>query len=79
MAKSPQKASEKAATEKIQELLKLMMAEPKIKESDYKDQFATAPVIPRRRKRDEVEVTTEKIGLSLCNPNHSRESYDNVC
>ncbi|CAH0592840.1 unnamed protein product [Chrysodeixis includens] len=65
VAKTPQKTSDKASTEKIQELLKLMMAEPKIKESDYKHQFATAPVIPRRRKRDEVEVTTEKIEESI--------------
>lgn len=53
------------------------MAEPKIKESEYKDQFATAPVIPRRRKRDEVEVTTEKIGPFLCNPCYYRDKDKN--
>lgn len=39
-----------------------MLAEPKIKESEYKDKFATAPVIQRRKKGDEIEVKTEKIG-----------------
>ncbi|KAH9628373.1 hypothetical protein HF086_015903 [Spodoptera exigua] len=59
-----QKSSENA-TEKIQELLKLMLAEPKIKESEYKDKFATAPVIQRRKKGDEIEVKTEKIEESI--------------
>ncbi|XP_060805397.1 small ribosomal subunit protein mS31 [Amyelois transitella] len=50
-------------TEKIQELLKSMMAQPKISESEYREKFATAPDIPRRRKQrpDEIEVKTEKI------------------
>lgn len=49
-------------TEKIQELLKLMMAEPKISEEEYRKKFATAPDIPRRKKSDDVEVKKEKIG-----------------
>lgn len=51
-------------TEKIQELLKKMMTEPKISEQEYTEKFATAPEIPRRRKQDldEIEVKTEKIG-----------------
>lgn len=62
----PQNKSSQSSTEKIQELLKLMMAEPKIKESDYKDMFTTAPDIPRRRKqKDEIEVKTEKIEESI--------------
>lgn len=64
-AKEPQKAAD-SSTEKIQELLKLMMAEPKIKESEYKEKFVTAPQIDRKRRTEKVEVTTEKIGLVLC-------------
>ncbi|KAJ8736082.1 hypothetical protein PYW08_006738 [Mythimna loreyi] len=60
----PQKSSDNA-TEKIQELLKLMMAEPKIKESEYKDKFASAPVIQRKKKSDEIEVKTEQIEESI--------------
>ncbi|XP_021185601.3 small ribosomal subunit protein mS31 [Helicoverpa armigera] len=59
----PQKSSDNA-TEKIQELLKLMLAEPKIKESEYK-QFATAPTIERRKKGDGTQVTKEKIEESI--------------
>lgn len=62
-AAEPKKSSDNA-TEKIQELLKLMMAEPTIKESEYKDKFATAPVIQRKKKADEIEVKTEKIGMT---------------
>ncbi|KAJ8735815.1 hypothetical protein PYW07_007435 [Mythimna separata] len=60
----PQKSSDNA-TERIQELLKLMMAEPKIKESEYKDKFASAPVIQRKKRSDEIEVKTEKIEESI--------------
>lgn len=43
-----------------------MATEPKIKESDYKDKFATAPDIPRRHKqKDEIEIKTQKIGMSV--------------
>lgn len=63
-AEEPQKSSDNA-TEKIQELLKLMMAEPKIKESEYKDNFARAPVIQRKKKGDEIEVKTEQIGTAF--------------
>lgn len=42
-----------------------MMIESKIKESEYRERFASAPDIPRRRKQraDEIEVKTEKIGM----------------
>lgn len=51
-----------SATEKIQELLKSMMSGPKFDESEYREKFATAPEITRRRKqKDEIEVKTEKI------------------
>lgn len=63
-AAEPQKSSDNA-TEKIQELLKLMMAEPKIKESEYKDKFATAPVVQRKKKGDEIEIKTEQIEESI--------------
>ncbi|XP_063826827.1 small ribosomal subunit protein mS31 [Ostrinia nubilalis] len=54
-------------TEKIQELLKKMLAEPKISEKEYREKFATAPEIPRWRKpkADEIEVTSEKIEESI--------------
>lgn len=51
------------ATEKIQELLKSMMAEPKISEAEYRERFATAPDIPKRQKQeDEISVKMEKMG-----------------
>lgn len=57
------------ATEKIQELLKSMMAEPKISETEYRQKFATAPEVPRRRKqKDEISVKMEKIGNSSIPP-----------
>lgn len=41
-----------------------MMIESKIKDSEYRERFASAPDLPRRRKReDEIEVKTEKIGM----------------
>ncbi|XP_053612436.1 small ribosomal subunit protein mS31 [Plodia interpunctella] len=51
------------STEKIQELLKLMMAQPKVSDNEYSEKFVTAPSIPRRRKQksDEIEVKTQKI------------------
>lgn len=43
-----------------------MLSEPKIKESEYKEKFTTAPNIPKRRKqKDEIEVKTEKIGKHI--------------
>ncbi|XP_075976390.1 mitochondrial ribosomal protein S31 [Anticarsia gemmatalis] len=65
-APEPQKKASESSTEKIQELLKLMMSEPKIKESEYKDKFTTAPNVPRRRKqKDVIEVKTEQIEESI--------------
>lgn len=43
------KKSSENATEKIQQLLKSMLAEPKISEKEYAEKFATAPD-PRRKK-----------------------------
>jgi hypothetical protein len=43
--------SNKSSTEKIQDLLKKMMAEPKIPEHEYKDKFSSPPEkVPKRRK-----------------------------
>lgn len=63
-AEVPDSRKKMSDTEKIQELLKKMMAEPKISEKEYREKFATAPEIPRKRKQkpDEIEVKTEKIG-----------------
>ncbi|KAM3967515.1 mitochondrial ribosomal protein S31 [Aphomia sociella] len=63
---NPEKKSD-SNTEKIQELLKLMMSEPKISESEYREKFVTAPEIQRKRKQkaDEIEVKTEKIEESI--------------
>ncbi|GBO99287.1 hypothetical protein EVAR_549_1 [Eumeta japonica] len=49
--------------DRIQELLKSMMQETKFKEEEYKTKFATAPVVPSKRKQkpDEIEIKTEKI------------------
>ncbi|RVE51941.1 hypothetical protein evm_003407 [Chilo suppressalis] len=55
-------------TEKIQELLKQMLAAPKISEKEYREKFATAPERSSRRKQaaDEIEeVKTEKIEESI--------------
>ncbi|XP_072939952.1 uncharacterized protein mRpS31 [Epargyreus clarus] len=48
-------------TEKIQALLKSMLAEPKISETEYREKFTTAPERPRKLKSDKIEVKTEKI------------------
>ncbi|KAL0901214.1 hypothetical protein ABMA27_006516 [Loxostege sticticalis] len=61
---APKKIS--SETEKIQELLKKMLAEPKISEKEYREKFATAPEARRRKpKADEIEVKTEKIEESI--------------
>ncbi|CAK1602379.1 unnamed protein product [Parnassius mnemosyne] len=54
-------------TEKIQALLKSMMTAPKINESEYRQKFATAPEIPRKRKQktDGIEETTQNIEQNL--------------
>lgn len=51
-----------SSTEKIQALLKSMLAEPKITESEYREKFTTAPDRPKKPKRDAVEVEMAKIG-----------------
>lgn len=53
------------ATEKIQELLKSMMAPPKISEAEYREKFATSPDTRRSKQADEIEVKTEKIEESI--------------
>ncbi|KAJ0182315.1 hypothetical protein K1T71_001684 [Dendrolimus kikuchii] len=59
------KASD-ASKEKIQELLKSMLAEPKISESEYRAKFSSAPDLSqRRKKKDELEVKTETIEESI--------------
>ncbi|XP_030022148.1 28S ribosomal protein S31, mitochondrial [Manduca sexta] len=64
--KSQEQSNKKdVATEKIQELLKSMMAQPTIDEAEYREKFATAPGRPRRPKDDEIEVKTEKIEESI--------------
>lgn len=55
------KKSSENATEKIQELLKSMLAAPKISEKEYAQKFATAPD-PRRKNKDMLGAKTEKIG-----------------
>lgn len=54
------KKSSDNATEKIQELLKSMLAEPKISEKEYAEKFTTAP--DHRRKKNVLETKSEKIG-----------------
>ncbi|XP_059051129.1 small ribosomal subunit protein mS31 [Achroia grisella] len=63
---NPEKKTD-SNTEKIQELLKLMMAEPKISESEYREKFATAPDVLKNRKQktDVIEAKTEKIEESI--------------
>lgn len=50
------------ATEKIQALLKSMMAAPKISENEYTEKFTVAPERNRKPKGDEIERKTQKIG-----------------
>ncbi|XP_039756707.1 28S ribosomal protein S31, mitochondrial isoform X2 [Pararge aegeria] len=50
-----------SSTEKIQALLKLMLADPKISDSEYRERFTTAPERPKRQKPDVLEVKMEKI------------------
>ncbi|CAG9135912.1 unnamed protein product [Plutella xylostella] len=56
-----------AKTEKIQNLLKNMMVENKLKDNEYREMFATAPEVRKKRqqKPDEIEVKTEQIEESL--------------
>ncbi|XP_034837684.1 small ribosomal subunit protein mS31 [Maniola hyperantus] len=54
-------AGTESSTEKIQALLKLMMAEPKMSDSEYREKFTTAPERPKRPKPDVIEVKMEKI------------------
>ncbi|XP_050348963.1 28S ribosomal protein S31, mitochondrial [Nymphalis io] len=56
-----QNKSNEDSTAKIQALLKLMMSEPKISESEYRERFATAPERQKKRKPDVLEVKMEKI------------------
>lgn len=52
--------------EKIQELLKSMMAEPKISEAEYREKFATIPDMPKQaKKEEEVTIKMDKIGKLL--------------
>lgn len=60
---SSKKDKSSEAKEKIQELLKSMLAEPKISESEYRAKFSTAPDLShRRKKKDELDVKIENIG-----------------
>ncbi|CAG9581762.1 unnamed protein product [Danaus chrysippus] len=61
-AKDQKKSSD--ATDKIQSLLKSMMAEPKISDSEYRERFTTAPERRKKQKADE-EVKIEKIEESI--------------
>ncbi|KOB69105.1 Mitochondrial ribosomal protein S31, partial [Operophtera brumata] len=58
------KKSSENATEKIQELLRSMLAAPTITEKEYAQKFATAPD-PRRKNKDVLETKTEKIEESI--------------
>ncbi|CAH2102163.1 unnamed protein product [Euphydryas editha] len=58
--KEEKKASE-SSTEKIQALLKMMMTEPKISDSEYREKFTTAPERQKKRTPDVLEVKMEKI------------------
>ncbi|XP_047520064.1 28S ribosomal protein S31, mitochondrial-like [Pieris napi] len=58
--KSQEKQNE--STTKIQELLKKMLAEPKISQEEYEKKFVVAP---ERKKRDTIEVKKENIEESL--------------
>ncbi|XP_046959317.1 28S ribosomal protein S31, mitochondrial [Vanessa cardui] len=60
-----QNKSTESSTEKIQALLKLMMSEPKISESEYREKFATAPERQKKPKPDVLEVKMEKIEESI--------------
>lgn len=39
-----------------------MLTEPKISESEYRERFTTAPDRKRKPKKDNIQVTVEKIG-----------------
>lgn len=54
------KKSSENAKEKIQQLLKKMLAEPTISEEEYAKKFTTAP--DHRRKKDVFETKAGKIG-----------------
>ncbi|XP_014368746.2 28S ribosomal protein S31, mitochondrial [Papilio machaon] len=59
------KSNSENPTEKIQALLKSMMAAPKISESEYKEKFTVAPERKRKPKGDDVEKNTQKIEETL--------------
>ncbi|XP_023949761.1 28S ribosomal protein S31, mitochondrial [Bicyclus anynana] len=59
--KDEKKDGAESSTEKIQALLKLMMAEPQISDSEYRERFTTAPERPKKQKPDVIEVKMEKI------------------
>lgn len=58
---SKEKKASESSTEKIQALLKMMMTEPKISDSEYREKFTTAPERQKKHKPDVLEVKMEKI------------------
>ncbi|CAH2050805.1 unnamed protein product, partial [Iphiclides podalirius] len=66
-----------SSTEKIQELLKSMMAAPKINETEYKEKFTTAPEIPRQKKQ-KAESIQDKSKLFEQNLTKAAEDVANA-